>query len=210
MDVANAVADVWIRLGFTGSADAGIGGWVSVAQLYQYADEAAKKIAYKSGVFLELDTSITVTAATAVYEEPATHIYTLAAALAMTGVTAPQILRPAAVRELWALDATWSTTAGNATRFSMDAGSVGTITLYPNPLQGGTLNQIIEEYPATVALGASTLGVATVLQDYFSYSMLATARGKESDSRQAEMADHYAQRCQMYEAIIEHLFGAGQ
>jgi len=204
LDVAASLADVIYRLGFQGLNDFGAEPWVSTDELYQFADEAAKKIAYQSGVFLTLDASITVTPGTAVYELPATHVYTLAAALG----NAPLRITP--VRDLWALDANWAATSGPSTRCSFDAGSVGTISLYPSPTAGGSLNQVCQEFPPQVQAGASAIALPTVLQDFLSYAMLAGARGKESEAAMPEMAAHFAERCALYEQIIEHLWGAGQ
>jgi hypothetical protein len=205
VDAAHCIADLWYRLGFLSQADIDASGtWVTSVELYQWADEAAKLIAYKSGVFLTFDASIAATSGTAVYELPATHVFTMAAWFGTTQ------LRLTPVRELWALDGTWPTTSGAPNRCSMDAGSVGTITLYPNPAAGGTVSQVCNEYPATIASASSTVALPTVLQDYLSYAMMAGARGKESDAAMPEMADHFAERCGLYEQIIEHLYGTGQ
>jgi hypothetical protein len=92
----------------------------------------------------------------------------------------------------------------------MDAGSVGTVTLYPNPLTGGTVTQVCQEFPAAIVLGASAVLLPTVLGDYFTYAMLAGARGKESEAAMPEMAGHFEQRMKLYEQVIEHLWGPGQ
>jgi hypothetical protein len=204
LDTAASVNDALYRLGFQGAADIAAPGWVTVVELYQWADEAAKGIAYKSGVFLTEDVSITAVPGTAVYALPATHVFTIAAWLA--GVP----LRATAVRDLWALDGNWPTSAGDAQRFSLDAGSVGTVTLYPNPLVGGVLAQICQEFPPAIALGSSAIALPTVLVDYFTYAMLAGARGKESEAAMPEMASHFEQRMRLYEQVIEHLWGPGQ
>jgi hypothetical protein len=205
LDVANSLNDALYRLGFQGAADiAAAGSWVSVAELFQWADEAAKELAYRSGVFLTADASITAIAGTATYALPARHVFTVNAWL--NGVP----LRITAVRDLWALDANWPTTSGNTTRASMDAGSVGSITLYPNPLTGGPLAQVCQECPPAIALGASAILLPTVLVDYFTYAMLAGARGKESEAAMPEMASHFEQRLKLYESVIQHLWGAGQ
>jgi hypothetical protein len=205
VDLANAVSDVLYRLGFQGAGDiAAAGGYATVSELYQWADEAAKKLAYLAGAFTAWDTSITVSAGTAVYNEPATHVFTIAAWLGSNP------LRITPVRELWALDATWPATTGLSTRCSMDAGAVGTITLYPKPTVGGTLGQVIQEFPGTIALGSSTVALPSVLQDYFSYAMLAGARGKESDAAMEDMAEHFEERLRLYEQVIGHLYGPGQ
>jgi hypothetical protein len=205
VNAANCVADVWYRLGFLSQADIDASGtWVASSELYQWADEAAQKIAYASGVFITLDGSITVTPGSGVYALPAAHVFTLQAFL--TAGT----LRVTPVRELEALDATWTATTGIPTRCSMDAGSVGTVTLYPNPTAADTLTQICEEYPPTIASGSSTVALPTPLQDYLSYAMLAGARGKESDAFDQAMSEHFSERVALYEQIVEHLYGCGQ
>lgn len=205
IDAANCITDVIYRLGFQDATDLDTAGtWVTSTELYQWADEAAQRLAYVSGVFITYDTSITVTGGTAAYSQPASNVFTLAAWLGSNE------LRLTPVRELSALDATWPATSGPAARASLDAGSVGTITLYPNPTAGGTLNQIAEEYPSTIALGSSTVQLPPVLADWMSYEILAGARRKESDAYQPEMADHFDQRADTYRQIIQHLYGIGQ
>lgn len=208
LDVAAALLDVIYRLGFAAQSELTSTSWVTAAELYQWSDEAAKKLSYDAGVFIEYDQSIAVTIGTAVYNLPGTHVFTLMAALLYS--TSLQLLRITAVRDLWALDATWETTTGNPVRASMDAGAVGTVTLYPEPIANATLGQICQEFPPAVAQGSSTLPLPTVLQDYFGYSMLAAARGKESEAAMPEMASHFAERCRLYEQLIEHLWGPGQ
>jgi len=204
MDTANSVSDVLYRLGFQSSGDIALStSWVTVAELYQWADEAAQKIAYASGVFCTADASLTAIASTAEYALPASNVFTLATFL--NGV----VLRMTAVRDLWALDATWPATSGPATRASLDASGVGTITLYPVPTVGGTLTQIAEEYAPTIALATSTVALPTVLQDFFSYAMMAGARGKESDAFMPEVAQHFEDRMSLYESVIQHLYGPG-
>ena len=204
LDAVNSALDVLYRLGFRNTLDITSTSWVTPAELFAFADEAAKRLAYQCGLFLTYDTSITVTPGTAVWALPATHVFTLAAWLGA------QALRLTTVRELAALDGNWPTTTGATNRASLDAGSVGTITLYPIPGSGGTLAQVCQEYPAQIVAGASVILLPTVLQDYFSYAMLAGARGKESDMWMPEMAEHYKQRLALYDQVIEHLWGPGQ
>jgi hypothetical protein len=205
LDAALSLTDAIYRLGFMSAQEVTSVSWVTAAELYQWADEAAKELAYAAGVFLTYDVSITTAEGEGSYALPATHVFTVAAWLGS------RPLRITAVRDLWALDATWPTTAGNATRCSFDAGGVGTVTLYPNPVSGGdTLGQVCQELQATLAAGSSTIALPTVLQDYFTYAMLAGARGKESEAAMPEMAAHYAERLKLYERVIEHLWGPGQ
>jgi hypothetical protein len=87
---------------------------------------------------------------------------------------------------------------------------VGTITLYPNPIAGGTLSQVCQEYTPTVQPGQSVLPLPSVLQDAFTDYMLGEARGKESDYALPDIADHCRARWQMYMRVAEHLWGPGQ
>lgn len=205
LDTANSVADVLYRLGFQSAGDiAAAGTWVTVAELYQWADEAAKRLAYESGAFLTYDATITVTSGTAAWTLPAAHVFTVAIWLVA------KLLRISTVGELFSLDGVWPATSGASERASFDAAGVGTVTLYPNPTVGGVLSQVCQLFPATIALASSTVALPTVLQDYFSYAMMAGARGKESDAAMPEMAGHFEERMKLYELVIQHLYGPGQ
>jgi hypothetical protein len=208
LDVSAAYLDVIYRLGFAAANELTSTSWVTATELFQWADELAKKLAYGAGVFVVYDASVAIVAGTAVYTLPATHVFTIAAAAIDAGGI--HALRLTRVQELEALDALWQASTGTPRRASLDAGSVGTVTLYPNPLVNGTLGQICQEFPAAVTPQAPTLALPTVLQDYVTYAMLAGARGKESEAAMPEMAAHFKERMGLYEQLIEHLWGPGQ
>lgn len=208
LDVTLAFLDVIYRLGFTGLADVVSTAWVTRAELYQFGDDAAKGLSYSAGVFITYDGTVAIVGGTALYTLPAALVYVVAAALVYASDV--QLLRITSVGELWALDALWSTATGSPTRASLDAGGPGTATLYPQPLAAATLGLVCQEYPATVTAAASTLPLPSVMQDYFSYAMLAGARGKESDAAMPEMAGHARERMKLYEAIAQDLWGRGQ
>src|SRR5579863_271537 len=127
LDILNCILDLWYRLGFASYNDLNQANrWLSIAELYQWGDDAAKRLAYDAGVFVVYDTTVPVTGGTAVYTLPATHVFTLLA-MVVYNAAPIQLLRLTAVRDLWALDATWNATTGAPVRASMDAGSVGTI-----------------------------------------------------------------------------------
>ena len=76
-DVANVVnSDLWFRLGFLSQADMLAANWLAVAELFQYADDAAQSLASTTALFLTDDASVDVVAGTAVYTLPAGHIFT--------------------------------------------------------------------------------------------------------------------------------------
>lgn len=209
IDAADSLADAWFRLGFLSSAELATEDyWVTTGELYQFADDAAKKMAYAVGAFPAVDTSITLVAGTASYALPASHVFTLLAWIVYAGLPV-QFLRFSTVGQLFALDANWATTSGDPVRASLDAGSVGTITLYPNPVSAGTLDQVCQEFPA-VSSESSTLALSEVMQDAFTYAMLAGARGKQSDAAMPDMAAHFSQRVDLYSQVADHLWGPGQ
>ena len=205
-DVQISLNDVVYRLGFASMADfTQAGSWVTGDELFEWADEAIKHLAYTASVFVTFDNSVSVSAGNSLYVLPSNHVFTLAAWLGGANL---RITRQA---DLYALDADWPAVSGPPTRCSLDAGRVGTLTLYPNPTAGGTLSQVTQEFPAaTVASGATTVPLPLIFQDYLSYAMLRGARMKESDSRDLAMADHYDQRLKLYEQLFEHLYGPSQ
>jgi hypothetical protein len=208
-DAANCIADLWFRLGFLSPDDMAIDDrWVTIAELYQFADDVVKGLASRLGLFMVYDASIAIVNGTGLYTMPAGHIFTVMAWSVISGTL--QILRLTTSGQLFALDATWPATSGTPTRISFDAGGVGTGTLYPAPTANGTLAQILQQFPAAVVAGSSSIPVSPVLQGYFSYALLAAARSKESDQAMPEIAAHAKARMANYEKVFEHLYGAGR
>jgi hypothetical protein len=208
-DVANSITDVWFRLGFLSAAELATNAlWLTATELYQFGDDAGKRLAYTAGVFLVVDASINVVSSTPLYALPASHVFTVIAWIVYSGQPL-QMLRMSSVGQLFALDGNWAATNGLPLRASLDAGGVGSVTLYPNPTVNGTLSQICQEFPA-IASGSSSVPVSPVMQDYFSYALLSGSLGKESDFAKPEVAGHAHERMKLYEAIAEHLWGPGQ
>ena len=209
-DVANCIYDAWFRLGFLNPDDANVDDrWVTIAELYQFGDDAAKLLARISSLFLTYDASIDVLAATSAYALPAKHVFTESAWLLYDGLPL-QFLRLSTVGQLFALDANWPTTTGDPSRLSLDAGGVGTGTVYPVPISNATLAEVLQVFPPDVLAGTSSLPVSPILQDYFTDAVMAGARSKESDSAMPEVAAHLKERMHLYEVVIQHLFGSGQ
>jgi hypothetical protein len=207
-DVANCLADLWFRLGFLDANDANVDDrWVTVNEMYGFGDEAVKALGRSSLVFLTYDASIAVTPPTATYALPAGHVLTEGAWLLYAGLPL-QLLRLTSVGELFALDSTWSVTAGNPTRLSLDAAGVPNCVLYPVPTAPATLAQVMQALPPDVVAGASSLPLSPVLQDAISYFILGASRGKESDSRMDEIVQHCAERWKLYESVAAHLWGS--
>jgi hypothetical protein len=207
-DVANSIADVWFRLGFLSAAELATNAlWLTTTELYQFGDDACKRLSHSAGVFFVVDTSINVVAGTASYALPAAHVFTVMAWMVYAGQPV-LVLRMTSVGALFALDANWATTIGDARRISLDAAPVGNATLYPIPIAAGTLAQVCQIFTA-VANGSSTVPLCQLMQDYFSYALLAAALGKESDFAKPEVAMHCGERMKLYEAVAAHLWGKG-
>ena len=205
MDLQNSLLDVIYRLGFTGLADvSGPDSYVTLGELYQWLDEAAKKLSSLAGVFVTVDASITVVPGNSTYALPANFVYGLAVFLGS------RPLRITSQAQLEALEGQWSAAVGPAARASFDAREVGFVVLYPQPTAGGVLSLVCQEFPSTIQAGSTTISLPTVFQDYFSYAQLAGARGKESDARMEEISNHAQARVDLYVKVATHLYGRGQ
>lgn len=206
VDLANTINDLLPTLGASSLADLD---WCTESELYQWADEAAKRLSHRVGVFVTRDTSISLAAGTATYSTPTGHVDSIHVSV-LPASGSPLKLFPSSVEELASLDSTWPTTTGPVTRYSMDAAGIGTITVYSIPTTTGTLAVIYHEFLPQIQAGNSAVPVCSPVSDYFQYAMLAGARRKESDHTMLDMADHFEKRVEMYEQVLEHYFGRGQ
>lgn len=188
------------RLGCVSWADCT---WFTRAELYSYFDEAAKHLGSME-LFVEFDETVMVASGVNQYTTPAGWISTLAVA------SENGVLRPSSVVEIEALDTNYQTTQGNPNRYSMDAGPLGTVTLYPAPTTtnaGETLEQVYHRFPVDLATTQTLAPVSAPIADYFLYFALARARGRQSEAAMPEMASHFQERCQMWEAVFSHYWG---
>ena len=200
VDVAQVINDMLPTLGASSFGDLT---WCLAdgSEFYQWADEYAKRLAHKCGVFVERDISIDLEIDTAVYDAPDGLIDAI-------HVSAGGLrLRVSSARELNALDSTWQATEGPVIRYSMDAGPVGTITVYAIPTATGLLAVIFHAFPAAIALGSSTVAVPAPVADYFEFGMLAEARRKQSEGAMPEMAAHFDERVKLYEQVMAKYWG---
>jgi hypothetical protein len=203
-DLSQTVNTLLSRLGASSWTDID---WLTEAEAYSYFDEAAKRLAQIAGVFVERDASISLLPSVARYNAPDGWISTIHVSAGSTR------LRPVSVAELRALDWQWQQTKGAVQRYSMDAGPLGTITVYPLPLSaqhGVALPVIYHRYPAEISETQTLAPISAVIADYFLYFALNRARGKQSDSAMPEMAAHAKQRVSLYEQVLTAYFGEGE
>jgi hypothetical protein len=184
--------------------------WASQTELYQWADEALKRLSHRAGVFVERDTTTNVTAPDGSYPVPAAHIDTIHVALLTFNPAAALSLRATTVEELAALDATWPLTSGAVERFSMDQGPEGFITIYRLPLVSGNLAWIFHKFPTAIQAGQTAIAAPSPIGDYLAYAMLGEARRKESEAAMPEVADHCDQMMALMEEVVTAYWGPGQ
>lgn len=198
------------RLGAASWADLD---WVTEAEVFSYFDEAAKRLATHCGAFVERDATGLLAADEAQYATPLDWISSIHVS---TGTT-PVRLRPSSVSELLALDGTWQTTPATVNnppaRYSMDAGPLGTITLYPLPQAaqaGQTLAQIYHRFPADIGSTQTLAPIPSPVSDYFLYFALMRCRGKQSEGAMPEVAAHAEERGKLYEQIFSGYYGESE
>jgi hypothetical protein len=177
--------------------------WCSQSEVYGWFDEAQSRLA-ELGLFVALETLATEAAVSA-YALPADWLRTIFAA-----VNASQV-RPASVAELQALDSGWAgavCAAGELpSRYALDAGSLGTLTLYPQPGAVNTLELIDQITPPDITATQTSAPIPSVVSDYFLYFALQRARGKESPNAMPEVAAAAAQMVALLEQAFQTLWG---
>lgn len=196
------IGDLWPPLNAAGAADAVF--WTE-EQMYEWFNEAGKRLAGSGGVFVVRDTSLTSALATASYDLPDAHQGTLQADLA------GNVLKPATVQELEALDSAWPTTAGVPDAFLEDAEGVKTITLYAQPNAGNagrTIGLVMRANPDDVSVSDGFLAAPPFLAEFFTFSILAEARAAETRAQMPEISAWLkAQAGMMVQAIQGYLGG---
>lgn len=177
-------------------------------ELYEFCDEAAKRLASRMGGFVERDATIALVVGTHTYTLPARHLSTIHLSL---GTAA---LRPASAAELEALSATWVEDTGAAalSYWIQDGVGLEQFRVYPIPAAGlsGNFGVIFHRYPAAIAAGSATIAAARCLLDYFTLRILEAARGKESREAMPEAAAWCGQAAEVYEQACRAYWGEVQ
>lgn len=182
VNLSLSISDLWPPLNAYSEADAVH--WTE-AELYQYIDEGAKRIASKCGCFVVRDISLATTALDPTYDLPAVHLATIQADL--NGRT----LRPRNVQELEALDHDWvNTTSSEPRAFIQDTAGVNELRLFPTPTIGPeTIGLVIQQTPPTISAAAAILAAPPIIRDYFTFYALAEARNRESIASMEEIVE---------------------
>lgn len=199
---ADVLEDVWPALNASGPADAIF--WTE-DELYAWFDEAAKRLARKTGLFVRRDGSLSSSASTGDYSLPSDHVVTIQADLDGS------VLRPRNVQEIEALDGNWPTRSGAPKAFLEDSQGVNRLTLYPGPDAGHANLTIglVERYtPDQVSKAAAIVPISPIMREYFTFYAIAEARGtKETNASMPEVSQWCAQLCGMYEQAAMQYWG---
>jgi hypothetical protein len=179
--------------------------WWSKDDFYNWANEGAKALASRVGLFVERDASISTVSGTASYALPARHLSTIHASIG-SGLTP---LKSASAAELDALDTAWETAAGTPERFVHRLGTEN-IQLYKAPDSIETLALVFHQYPAEVSDSSPYLTAPAVLREWFLWWVLAEARRQEGDAGMPEVAAHLDERLGLMEAVMKEYWGSAQ
>jgi hypothetical protein len=202
-DLSATAAEFLARAGVVSWTDLN---WCTQAEIYSYFDEAAQRLA-TLGLFVARNTQ-TIAASTPQYACAANWLDSLH--VSVNG----QQCRPTSVAELVAYDSTWLALfceAGELPyRYSMDAGPLGTITLYPQPAASAELETVDHTTAATITPAQTLAPIPAVLSDYFLYFALKRARGKEGPYQMPEIAEAAEQACELFEQVLASYWGVAE
>lgn len=203
IDFRDILAELYAKLNATSAAD--LIHWTET-ELYEWLDEASKRLARVIGCFVERDASIAIVLSTPTYSLPARHLSTIHASI--EGVA----LNPNNVQEVEALDAAWVETEGATSSFLNDNLGAASIRLYPSPdaTVTGSLAVIFHRYVAAINSGNYLLTAPAGIAEYFSWSALAEARRKQSDAAMPEVAEHFGKRIEWLESVLQGYYGNSQ
>jgi len=175
-------------------------------ELYAFADEAAKRLARKVGVWVERDTSAAVSSLASTYTLPTRRVSIVHVSLGA------KALKAASAAEMEALDDAWVDTTGTPLRFLLDIEGTGKVRLYPAPAVGvsGNLGVLYATYPTEIQKGSATVTIPAPLEEYFTFSVLAEARGREGEAAMPEVAEQFRSLVGMLEQVAESYWGISQ
>ena len=167
-------------------------------ELYQWADEAVKRLARRAAVFVNYSAAMWSAA-----EVPLIPNAIAPALIAWNG----SLLRVATVAELEALDDNWEAATGTPKRWTLDLG-LQQVRLYPAPDVAGMVQGVIIIAPADLSATQTALEAVAPISGFLAQSVLGQARGRVSDAEMPEVAAHCAQRAAMYLEIFARYWGA--
>lgn len=178
------------------------------ANLEEFIDDGLKRLSRVANIFVERSTANTTVSGTSSYALPSRHNATLHVSFG----TAP--LRPANTIELEMRDSAYRTVAATSdlppAYWYEDLEGNEAIGITPVPITAAALALVCSVWPVEV----DTAEVNTLVQapapvaGYLAIYALSRAYSREGESAMPDVAMHCASRCQMYEQLFQHLWGA--
>lgn len=194
-----AIGELWPALNASGPADAL---WWTPAELYEWMDEGAKRLARMTGAFVERNTSLNSSATIPTYALPAAHITTLQADLA--NVT----LKARSTQDLEAEDSAWASRTGDPKAFTLDVSGFNRLRLYPAPADGpNDIGLFMSRIPEEITAAQSALAAPPIIRDYFTLYALREARRKESPGSMEEIVPFLDSVLETIESAVGQLWG---
>jgi len=201
VNVSLTVSELWPPLNATGPSDAIF--WTQ-SELFEWINEAAKRLSHKLGVFVIRDTLTTLTLLNiGDYALPNYHIHTLQCDL--NG----KVLRARNVQELEAADAAWPTTIGPPVAFLEDTLGFRRLTIYPAPdaaNQTLPINFVMAQISPEVSAASPVIPAPACLREYFTFYTLAEARTKQSNAQMDEIGEWFRGIVDQYEQVMRGLW----
>jgi hypothetical protein len=201
VNMAVVVGGLWEPLHSSSAGDAIF--WTE-SELYQYIDEAAKRLGRTFQVFTSYDQSLTAANGTRDYTLDPRHVSTQQADLAGT------VLRPFTAHELDSLSSTWPTDSGTPKRFLEDTSGVFTLTLHPIPGAGDTgkaIGLVENKIPIDISVSAAILQAPQVMREYFTFYALSKAHAKEGRAQMQETGAFFKSLVELMETTIADYWG---
>lgn len=211
LDLTTLITRTWPALHAANAADSVF--W-SDAELTRYYAEHLKRLAQKSGMFVERDTlSITFATGVALYDCPTRHLSTLHVAVENRPLVA------SSTKEAELRDSQFQTrqvaTGGRVRDWYEDKAGANRIGFRPVPSAAfvGLHPEILyHRFPCNldIAHTSVTIDAPAVVGDYLWAVVVAEAYGREGDCQMPEVAESCKALGELIEAVCDHYWGGSQ
>jgi hypothetical protein len=203
-DVTDNISEQYARLYASSEADMVISSDDAMIRLY---DERLKALARDVGIFVKVNTSLTLISGQAAYDLPERHIATIRVSLP-TGV-----LYPATTMEIEARDSDFATTSGTPTHWYNDKIGMNALRLYPVPNSSGAVITVVYyQYAEGLDTDGFNTDIPTpnVMSDLLDYEVLSELYAQESDLQIPESAKQLKELSRLIREVLLSYYGSSQ
>lgn len=180
--------------------------WWTECEITTFIDEAAKRLARTTGLFIVRDTSTVLVADQALYALPARHVKTLFVFLN------DKPLIPTPIDKLELMDPGFQRPSDLSERWCEDKEGIGNLRLWPapnGPTAAGTLAIVYVEHRETLDCSGvtTTMVIPKPVEDMLDTFALSKAWLRESDVRLQEVGKHLEERARLMEQVCAQYWG---